>query len=103
MDSLLGSGHQLRREPQAAHASVHTSMQANQDRGFLMLLGVNQALWGWTLAMQGQPEEGRTQIQEGLALMRATAHAVFSPWGLTRLAEAYGQAEQPAAALLPVG
>ena len=31
--------------------------------------------------------------------MRATAHAVFSPWGLTRLAEAYGQAEQPAAAL----
>jgi hypothetical protein len=31
--------------------------------------------------------------------MRATAHAVFYPWGLTRLAEAYGQAEQPAAAL----
>jgi predicted ATPase len=75
------------------------SMQANQDQGFLMLLGVNQALWGWTLAMQGQPEEGRTQIQEGLALMRATAYAVFYPWGLTRLAEAYGQAEQPAAAL----
>ena len=74
-------------------------MQANQDQGFLMLLGVNQALWGWTLAMQGQPEEGLTQIQEGLALMRATAHAVFYPWGLTRLAEAYGQAEQPAAAL----
>jgi predicted ATPase len=49
--------------------------------------------------MQGQPEEGRTQIQEGLALMRATGHAVFYPWGLTRLAEAYGQAAQPAAAL----
>ena len=31
--------------------------------------------------------------------MRATVHAVFYPWGLTRLAEAYGQAEQPAAAL----
>ena len=62
--------------------------------------GFNQALWGWTLARQGQPEEGRTQTQEGLALMRATAHAVFYPWeGLTRLAEAYGQAEQPAAAL----
>jgi hypothetical protein len=72
-------------------------MQAHQDQGFLMLLGFHQALWGWTLARQGQPEEGRTPIQEGRARMRATALAVFSPWGLTQLAEAYGQAEPPAA------
>ena len=81
--NATGIVHQLRREPQAAHAQVEASMQVNEAQGFPMLVGFNQVLWGWTLAMQGQTEDGLTQIQQGLANNRSTGHAVFYPWGLT--------------------
>jgi predicted ATPase len=100
--NATGIVHQLRREPQAAQAQVAASMEVNEAQGFPMLVGFNQVLWGWTLAMQGQTADGLTQIQQGLANNRATGHAVFSPWGLTCLAEAYGQAGQPEAALTVV-
>jgi class 3 adenylate cyclase/predicted ATPase len=100
--NATGIVHQLRREPQAAYAQVEASMQVNEAQGFPMLVGFNQVLWGWTLAMQGQTEDGLTQIQQGLANNRSTGHAVFYPWGLTCLAEAYGQAGQPEAALTVV-
>jgi class 3 adenylate cyclase/predicted ATPase len=100
--NATGIVHQLRREPQAAHAQVEASMQVNEAQGFPMLVGFNQVLWGWTLAMQGQTEDGLTQIQQGLANNRSTGHAVFYPWGLTCLAEVYGQAGQSGAALTVV-
>jgi predicted ATPase len=90
-----GMVHQLRREPQEAHAHIEASMQINKDHGFPMLVGFNLVLWGWTLAMQGQTEDGLMQLHQGLAINRATGHAVFYPWGLTRLAEAYGHSGQP--------
>jgi predicted ATPase len=100
--NAIGIVHQLRREPQAAQAQVAASMQVNEVQGFPMLVGFNQVLWGWTLARQGQTADGLTQIQQGLANNRATGHAVFSPCGLTCLAEAYGHAGQPEAALTVV-
>ena len=56
-------------------------------------------LRGWALAQryaelgagQGQREEGMAQMQQGLAAWRATGAAVFRPYGLALLAEAYAQ------------
>src|SRR5262249_13154427 len=54
---------------------------------------------GWALAQryaergagQGQREEGMAQMQQGLAAWHATGAAVFRPYGLALLAEAYAQ------------
>jgi predicted ATPase len=49
---------------------------------------------GWALAMQGQAEEGITQIHRGLAAFRATGAEVWRPYHLALLAEAYGKTGQ---------
>jgi predicted ATPase len=95
----VGMVHQLRREPKAAQEHAEASMQITREQGFPMLVGFNMVLLGWARAMQGHPEEGVAQIQGGLSTYRPTGHAIFYPWSLTRLAEAYGHNEQPEEAL----
>jgi hypothetical protein len=42
---------------------------------------------GWTLAMQGQGEEGLTQVRQGIAAWRETGAALALPSMYTLLAE----------------
>ena len=56
-------------------------------------------LEGWLLAMNGEVEEGITQLHQGLAAYQATGGAVWRPIYLSMLAEAYSKGGQPAEAL----
>jgi predicted ATPase len=51
-------------------------------------------LRGWSLAEQGQGEEGTTQIRQGLATWQATGTLLTRPHALALLAEAYGRMGQ---------
>jgi len=50
---------------------------------------------GWTLAEQGQVQEGIAQMQQGLAAYRATGAELGRPRWLAQLAEAYEKVGQP--------
>ena len=54
---------------------------------------------GWLLAMNGEVEEGITQLHQGLAAYQETGGAVWRPIYLSMLAEAYSKGGQPAEAL----
>jgi predicted ATPase len=54
---------------------------------------------GWTLAMQGQWEEGIAQIQQGLVAQQATGAQIARPHFLALLAEAHAVADQAEAGL----
>jgi predicted ATPase len=54
---------------------------------------------GWSLAEQGQAEEGIAQIQQGLAACRTTGAGMWRPWFLTILATAYEKVGQTQAGL----
>jgi TOMM system kinase/cyclase fusion protein len=70
------------------------------ERGFTVLIAGGTIFRGWALVAQGRmpgagpglAEEGITQLQQGLTAWRATGAAVFQPYGLALLAEAYAQA-----------
>jgi predicted ATPase len=49
---------------------------------------------GWVLTQQGVLQEGIAQIREGLDAAQATGAAVYQPYFLALLAEAYGKAGQ---------
>jgi predicted ATPase len=57
---------------------------------------------GWLLAMNGEVEEGITQLHQGLAAYQETGGAVWRPIYLSMLAEAYSKGGQPAEALRSV-
>ena len=89
---------EFRREESAVRAQAEALMALSQAHGFSYWLAQGQILWGWVLVMQGQGEEGITQIRQGLAAYRATAE-VGQPYYLALLAEAYGKVGQSAVGL----
>ena len=52
-------------------------------------------LQGWTLAQQGQDEQGLAVIRQGLAAELATGSRLWQPYGLGLLAEAHGHGGHP--------
>jgi predicted ATPase len=85
--------HQWRREVLAAHAQAAAAMTLTTERGFAEWLARGTVLHGWALAMQG--EAGLTEMRQGLAAERATGAALFQPYFLGLLAEAYGAGGHP--------
>jgi predicted ATPase len=82
--------HSHRREGYAAQERARALIALAQEHGFPLDLAWGTILYGWALAEQGQEEEGIAQLQQGLAAWRA----IFRPYFLTLLAEAYGQSGQ---------
>ncbi|MGH8066726.1 MAG: AAA family ATPase [Candidatus Entotheonellia bacterium] len=86
--------HHLRREAPLTQARAEAMITLATDQGLSQYLGQATPLRGWALAASGQWEEGRTQIQQGLADYRATGAARDRPYYLTLLAEASTQVGQ---------
>ena len=86
--------HQLRREVQAAQERTEAVIALSTEQGFPLWLAVGTIRRGWALAVQGQVEEGITQIRQGLAALQATGAELGRPTYLALLAEAYGKAGQ---------
>ena len=95
--------HQLRQEGQQTREQAEAAITLCTDHGFPLYLAVGTILRGWALAEQGQGKDGIAQICQGLAGLRATGAAVFTPYYQALLAETYGRDGQAGEGLTVVG
>jgi predicted ATPase len=89
--------HVLRREGQLARERAEAVVTLSTEQGFPLYLALGMIVQGWTLAEQGQVEEGIAQMQRGLGAWRTTGAELFQPTGLALLATAHekvGQIEE---------
>ena len=91
--------HQLRREVRAAQARAAAAISLTTAQGFSQFMAFGSILHGWTLAQQGQAQEGITQITQGLTAWRVTGSEILRPYFLALLAEAHGTLGEPEAGL----
>jgi predicted ATPase len=91
--------HHSRREAAAAQERAEAAIALSSERGFAQYLAIGRPLRGWSLAMQGQGEEGMTQLQQGLDAFRAVGSELDRPRLLLLLAEVYGKVGQAQAGL----
>jgi predicted ATPase/DNA-binding winged helix-turn-helix (wHTH) protein len=91
--------HQYRREGQQAFARAGACVTLSTEQGFTYLAAMGTVSRGWALAWQGQGEEGRRQIGQGLAASRATGTVRHQVYILALLAEAYQSGGQIQAGL----
>jgi predicted ATPase len=91
--------HQFCREVHAAqeYAAVAISVATEQEFPYWRVMSC--ILQGWSLAHQGQVNEGIAQILQGLTAWRAISAELSRPYFLALLAEAYGIMGQPEAGL----
>jgi predicted ATPase/class 3 adenylate cyclase len=83
--------HHLRREASLTQACAEAAITLATDLELPQVLAQAMPLRGWALAASGHGEEGRTQIQQGLAASRARRAARDRPYQLALLAEASAQ------------
>jgi predicted ATPase len=84
---FAGYVRQTRREARATHETAESVIVLSTDRGFTQFLAGATILRGWAMAEQGRNEEKIAQIQEGLAVLRATGAELNRPYFLCLLAE----------------
>ena len=91
--------HQLRREMRLTQEHAEAAISLATDQGFPQWKANGAILRGWTLAHQGQAQEGIAQIHQSLGAHRATVAAIAGSYFLALLAEAYGMQGEPEAGL----
>jgi predicted ATPase len=90
---------QLRREAHAAHGQAEALISLATEQGFALFLAIGGILRGGTLTALGQRGEQIGQIRQDLAAVRETGTALWEPYFLALLAEAYEQEGQVEAGL----
>jgi predicted ATPase len=86
--------HMFRWEVQATQEWAEASLALAREQGFPYWLASGTILWGWTLAEQGQVEEGILQIRQGMSTLQAMGTELSRPYFLALLAGAYGKVGQ---------
>ena len=86
--------HHLRREAPLTQARAEAAMTIATEQGFPLRLAQAMPLRGWALAARGYGEEGRAQIEQGLAAYQAAGVTASRPYYLALLAEASAQVGQ---------
>ena len=86
--------HHLRREAPLTQARAEAAMTIATEQGFPLRLAQAMPLRGWALAARGHGEEGRAQIEQGLAAYQAAGVTASRPYYLALLAEASAQVGQ---------
>jgi DNA-binding winged helix-turn-helix (wHTH) protein len=94
---------QLCRDVQVAQARATAAMALCTEQGFALYLARGIILQGWAMAEQGQGAAGLAQMHQGLVAYQATGAAVFRPYYLAFLAEAYGTRRQAGEGLALLG
>jgi predicted ATPase len=85
---------QYRREGQAAQERAEALITLSGEQGFAFQLALGTIMRGYSLAEQGQREEGIVQMRQGQAALRATGAKLGQSTRLAMLAEAYGKVGQ---------
>jgi predicted ATPase len=96
---LAAIAHQLRREAHAAHGGAEALMALATEQEFALFVAMAMILRGGARTALGQRGEQISQLCQGLAAVRATGSALWEPYFLALLAEAYGQEGQVEAGL----
>ena len=91
--------HQYLREPQKVQERAEAALSLSNEHGFPPWLAYGAGFQGWALAMQGQQEEGITQMRQGMSLARDMGTGMARSHHLALLAEALGQAGRSAEGL----
>ncbi len=86
--------YQYRQEVQRTMERTEEVITLSHEQGFPLWLSWATVLHGWVLVIQGQEEDGISQIRKGLADSRATGTEVHRTYHLALLAEAYGKIGQ---------
>ena len=86
---------QLRRDVPTVHEHAEAAVALATEQDFPLWAATGTSLRGWALAMQGQGEEGLTQIRRGIAAWRATGAAGTVPYLCTLLAEVSNHLGRP--------
>jgi predicted ATPase len=94
---------QLSRDVQAAQAQATAAMALCTAQGFALYLARGTILQGWAMAEQGQGVAGLGKMRQSLGAYQATGAAVFRPYYLGFLAQAYGQVGQAGEGLTLLG
>jgi len=92
----------LRRDVQATLEQAEAMIALSDERGFPMWGKAGTLLRGWTLAMQGKPEEGVAQMQQVMADKSVDIVNVEKPAFYALLVEAYGAVGQVGEGLILV-
>jgi predicted ATPase len=91
--------HQFRREVRLTQERAEATMTLAKEQGFPYQMAFGVILHGWTLAHQGQSQEGIAQVEQGLLAFRATGAEILRPYFLALLAELFGTTGEPEAGL----
>jgi predicted ATPase len=91
--------YQLRRDVSAVHAQADATLALATEQGFTLWVAVGTIFRGWAPAMQGQGEEGRAHVCQGIAAWRATGAVLHVPYFCTMLAEVCDHLGHPAEGL----
>jgi class 3 adenylate cyclase/predicted ATPase len=83
--------HQLRQEADIAQNRAEGDITVCTSQGFPFWGATGLVLRGWAIALQGQEEEGITQIHQGIAAHCSTGANLGRPYFLSLLAEVYGR------------
>jgi predicted ATPase len=94
--------HQLRREVSETLEQAEAMIALSSEQGFSLWVVIGTLLRAWTLAMQGQAEEGLSQMQQVLAEKSVGPTRDLWPNIYVLLVEAYGTAGQVDEGLLMV-
>jgi len=87
--------HQFRREERLTQERAEVALSVAKEQGFPLWVAIGSLLRGWTLAQQGEAQEGVEQLTQGLIAHRATGAEIFRPYYLALLAEASGMQGEP--------
>lgn len=87
--SMSTVAHQCRREWRLVRERGESAIALCQEEGLSFFLATAQTRLGWALAIGGQAREGLTQLQQGLAGIRATGGGLNQTYFMTLLAETY--------------
>src|SRR5262249_36081826 len=90
---------QHRRDVAATQASAEAVLALALAQGLEHRVAQGRLLRGWALALQGDAATGMAQMEQGWGAVQRTGLQLYRPYFLALLAEAYGQAGQPAAGL----
>jgi predicted ATPase len=86
--------HQIRRDVGSTQALSETAIALCNEQGFALWRSMSLVFHGWTLAEQGQAQQGIAQIREGLDNWEETGSKAQLSYLLALLAEAYAKADQ---------
>jgi predicted ATPase len=87
--------HQLRREERWTQEHAEATISIGTDQGFPQWKAAGAILRGWTLAHQGQAQEGIEQLTQGLRAFRAMGAKINQSYFLALLAEAHETVGEP--------